>query len=154
MKDGDSFRHQGLEERGFLISGSHLMKKFLIPVLMITFLYGCNKQSSPEKPPAPTVQVAQQAPSTSVPVENKTELPQYNTSAYCKQVSDVVGGSYTIESSCIKRENRVKDTLSTMSIDIEILRYCDQVAQVTDGSYSILQACIKRETDAKKELGR
>ena len=130
------------------------MKKFLIPVLMITFLYGCNKQSSPEKPPAPTVQVAQQAPSTSVPVENKTELPQYNTSTYCKRVANSIGGSYTIESSCIKTEKNAKAALLKMSVEPKILGYCDQVAKTIGGSYSILQTCIDQETDAKKELGQ
>ena len=88
------------------------------------------------------------------PQKTKTALPEYNTAAHCKDVSEAGGGSYTIESGCIKMENRAREKLMTRDIEPRVLKHCDEVAQAGGGSYVILQGCIDMEMKSKKNLGK
>lgn len=71
---------------------------------------------------------------------------------YCKKVSDVSGGSYTIEQGCRDMENNAKEKLSRMSVSQRVFDYCKSVADVSGKSYSIMVGCIEMELDAKRKI--
>jgi len=77
----------------------------------------------------------------------------FNIRGYCRQISDVVGGSYQIEEACIQMENESKRNLSGMYIPSRIKNYCTEVASVVGGSYQIMEACVQMELDSKSRIG-
>ncbi len=78
------------------------------------------------------------------------EMPRYDPTDYCRNVSDVSGGSSSIYKSCMEMEQDAYDKQKAQwaSLDIKSREYCDQVARVAGGSYSILDSCIGMEADA------
>ncbi|MFZ5467098.1 MAG: hypothetical protein ACOZAI_07520 [Pseudomonadota bacterium] len=72
--------------------------------------------------------------------------------AYCRQISDAVGGSYQIEKTCRDQEYRAKQNIEKMKIPDRITKYCTDVAGAVGGSYNIMEACIKQEADALNSL--
>lgn len=71
---------------------------------------------------------------------------------YCKQVAEVSGGSYAIESGCREMEAEARSTLSRMDVPQRIIQYCSNVADVSGKSYSIMVGCIEMEIEAKNKL--
>jgi len=82
------------------------------------------------------------------------DMPQFDTSKYCQGVSQVVGGSYAIEASCVDMENEARAKIEGGEVEPKIMAYCANVASVSGGSYSILQSCIEMENEAKGALGK
>jgi hypothetical protein len=78
------------------------------------------------------------------------DIPRYDVESYCKQVSDVSGGSAMINNSCIDMEQEAYNNLKSNwdAVAEKTQSYCDQVAGVTGGSYNILQSCIDMENNA------
>lgn len=85
---------------------------------------------------------------------SKTIMPTYDSGAYCKQVSDVSGGSYSIEAGCMDMEKSARKAIAAMNIEPRIASYCDDVAQTSGGSYSMFKGCIDMEMQSKKNLGK
>lgn len=81
-------------------------------------------------------------------------LPDYDTFAYCKNVAQISGGSYAVESGCIELEHAAMNKLGTMTIPEETVNYCNRLAQTSGGSYLILQGCVEMEIQARQRLGR
>lgn len=83
----------------------------------------------------------------------QVNLPNFDTSAYCKRVSSAGGGSYMIESGCMDMEKTAKAELAKrQDIPAKIMQYCTRVAKTGGGSYSTLQGCIDMELQSKKQL--
>jgi len=80
-------------------------------------------------------------------------VPRYDVPNYCKEVSDISGGSSMIYNSCIEMEQDAYDGLKSQweSIPSRTRDYCDEVGRVSGGSYSILKSCVEMETDAAGE---
>ena len=71
-------------------------------------------------------------------------VPQFDTIAYCKQESQIVGGSYyQIEKACRDDEHSALVTLKFMNVPPKILSYCTQVANAIGGSYQVMNACVR-----------
>jgi hypothetical protein len=81
-------------------------------------------------------------------------LPRFDTESYCENVSQSVGGSYTILQGCITQEQQARQELAGMAIQARILSYCTNVAESVGGSYTILRGCITQETRARQNLQR
>jgi hypothetical protein len=77
---------------------------------------------------------------------------EYDTKAYCKDMSEVIGGSYLIEKSCRDQEMVAKAQLARLAIPSEIEKYCDDMGEFIGGSYVIKQSCVKEEMTAKDAL--
>lgn len=77
----------------------------------------------------------------------------FDTNRYCRQVADVVGGSYQIEQTCHEQELDAKRKLERMIIPERIKKYCTEVAQTIGGSYQIMKTCVEQELSAKRKLG-
>ena len=84
--------------------------------------------------------------------ELKRDLPEYDTSAHCKDVATAGGGSYTIEAGCMDMEKRAREAISKMDIEPQILKHCSEVAEAGGGSYTILRGCIDMEIKSKKKV--
>jgi hypothetical protein len=78
------------------------------------------------------------------------DLPHYDVAAYCRQVSDVSGGSAMIYNGCIEMEQDAynKRKADWPSLSPKTRDYCDEVGRVSGGSYSILDGCIDLEVGA------
>jgi len=76
----------------------------------------------------------------------------YDIRAYCKTVSDTVGGSYQIEESCQNMERTSRDNLARTVLPARIEKYCEEVGGAIGGSYQIKEACAKQELQAKSRL--
>lgn len=78
------------------------------------------------------------------------DIPRYSAEAYCREVSEVSGGSSMIYGGCIDMEQTAYNSLKRewAGLPIRARTYCDEVARVSGGSYSILQGCIDMELDA------
>lgn len=73
--------------------------------------------------------------------------------AYCRDMAESAGGSYSLEDNCRKREEQAKRDLAGRAIPSEVRQYCADMAESIGGSYSLMANCIKRELEAKKRLG-
>lgn len=73
----------------------------------------------------------------------------FDVNRYCREVSEVAGGSYQIEKSCRSQETRSRERVASASVPARVMAYCDEVATVVGGSYQILESCIKQELAAK-----
>lgn len=78
----------------------------------------------------------------------------FDSRKYCKEVSNVVGGSYQIEEGCMQNERTSERNLRDMSLPSEIIKYCKEVSNVVGGSYQIMFGCATNELNAKRSLGR
>ena len=76
----------------------------------------------------------------------------YDIQAYCKTVSNAVGGSYQIEESCQKMERTSRDNLARTVLPTRIDKYCEEVGGAIGGSYQIKEACAKQELQARSRL--
>lgn len=79
------------------------------------------------------------------------QMPRYDVNGYCRQVSDVGGGSDVIYNGCIDMEQQAynKRKAEWSSLPQKTRSYCDEVARVGGGgSYSILDGCIDMEVGA------
>lgn len=76
----------------------------------------------------------------------------FNTSAYCREVGAVVGGSYQIELVCRQQEDAARSRLNRMSVPGRIESYCREVGAVVGGSYQIMVTCIEQELEARRQL--
>ncbi len=65
---------------------------------------------------------------------------------YCRRI---VGESYSLMETCIKREQESKRNVSNMSVSPKIMSYC---SGIVSESYSLMETCIKREQGAKSRL--
>ncbi|WP_225665847.1 hypothetical protein [Bordetella bronchiseptica] len=78
------------------------------------------------------------------------DLPRYAPESYCKDVTDMSGGSAMIYSGCIDMEqtsyNNLKLTWAGLAEKTQ--KYCDGVAKVSGGSYMLLEGCVDMETQA------
>lgn len=81
-----------------------------------------------------------------------TDLPNFDTDTYCRNVADSVGGSYEIELGCRKDEGRAFDQLQQINIPTKIVRYCTGVANSVGGSYEIFLGCVNDEVSAREKL--
>lgn len=77
-------------------------------------------------------------------------IPRYDPEAYCKQVSDISGGSAMIYNGCMDMEQEAYDKRKNewASIPQKTASYCDDVARVSGGSYMMLDGCLDMEADA------
>lgn len=77
-------------------------------------------------------------------------IPRYDPAAYCKQVSEISGGSAMIFNGCMEMEQDAynKRKAGWSSISAQAASYCDEVARVSGGSYAILDGCLDMEADA------
>jgi hypothetical protein len=77
-------------------------------------------------------------------------IPRYDPEAYCKQVSDISGGSAMIFNGCMDMEQEAYDKRKDewASIAPKTASYCDDVARVSGGSYMMLDGCLDMEADA------
>lgn len=80
-------------------------------------------------------------------------VPRYDPAGYCKEVGDAVGGSSSIEKSCIELEQQAYNELKAgwASYPARARSYCDEVSQATGGTYQILLSCIEKESEAESE---
>jgi hypothetical protein len=81
-------------------------------------------------------------------------LPEFSMSSYCKEVSEVVGGSYQIEQGCMENEQSSLNELSRMDVPERIINYCTEVANTVGGSYQILLGCVQNELEAKRQMNQ
>lgn len=84
------------------------------------------------------------------PAAYAQSIPRYEPEAYCKQVSDVSGGSAMIFNGCMDMEQDAYDKRKAEwpSIPAQTASYCDEVARVSGGSYMILDGCLDMESEA------
>jgi hypothetical protein len=78
----------------------------------------------------------------------------FDSRKYCKEVSNVIGGSYQIEDGCMQNERTSEKNLKRTSVPSEIIKYCKEVSNVVGGSYQIMDGCVTNELNAKRSLGR
>lgn len=76
----------------------------------------------------------------------------FDINKYCKEVSDISGGSYQIEESCRDMERQSQTNLSRMDIPPRIKKYCTEVAIAAGGSYQIMEGCVQMEMEAKGKI--
>lgn len=86
--------------------------------------------------------------------ESAQPLPEYDTEAYCAEVAEMAGGSYSLEKGCRDMEAEAKASLEGRVIEPRILKYCDDVASMTGGSYGLLEGCIDMEEEARDSLSQ
>lgn len=80
-------------------------------------------------------------------------VPTFDTVAYCRKVSEVGGGSYSVEKTCRDMEADARSELSARNIPSRIYDYCKQVAEVGGGgSYSTMNTCVDMESKSASEL--
>lgn len=77
----------------------------------------------------------------------------FDSYAYCREMAESAGGSYSLEDNCRKREEQAKRSLAGRAIPSDVRQYCSEMAGSIGGSYSLMANCIKRELEAKKRLG-
>lgn len=82
------------------------------------------------------------------------EDPNFDTRAYCAQVGEAVGGSKSIELTCVQMERQAKSEWTSRIIELSIANYCSQVASVVGGSYQILGSCGDMEESAAAQLAQ
>ncbi|MDR6235197.1 hypothetical protein [Pseudomonas oryzihabitans] len=83
-----------------------------------------------------------------------SQAADYDIKAYCRSVSDAVGGSAQIELTCRKQEERAKASIAGKQAPAKTLAYCQSVGDAIGGSYQILATCINQELAAKAQLDR
>ena len=93
-------------------------------------------------------------PLGSASADSGPPLPRYDIEAYCAEVADMVGGSYSIEKGCRDMEAEAKASLEGRVAEPRIMKYCDEVASMTGGSYSMLEGCIDMEEEARDSLSQ
>lgn len=76
----------------------------------------------------------------------------YDTKAYCKTVSESVGGSYVIEEECRKQENVARANLVRTPPPARIDKYCEEVGSAIGGSYTIKEECVRQELQSRGRL--
>ena len=81
-------------------------------------------------------------------------LPEYDTEAYCAEVAEIAGGSYSLEKGCRDMEAEARTSLEGRVVEPRIMKYCDDVALMTGGSYSMLEGCIDMEEEARDSLSQ
>jgi hypothetical protein len=77
---------------------------------------------------------------------------QFDIVAYCKTISEAVGGSHQIESSCREQEQAAKAAFIGRDLPSSVETYCRKIAQAIGGSYQIMNGCIDQEIEAKSKL--
>lgn len=77
-------------------------------------------------------------------------IPRYDPPGYCRQVSEVSGGSEMIYNGCLEMEQDAYDALKASwdSLPSKTQSYCDEVGRVSGGSYAIFKGCVDMETNA------
>jgi len=78
----------------------------------------------------------------------------FDVKNYCKQVSDISGGSYQIEESCLQMEIESRNNINAMKVPSRIKKYCQEIGQIAGGSYAIMEQCIIEELAAKKRISQ
>jgi hypothetical protein len=77
-------------------------------------------------------------------------IPRYDVETYCREVSDISGGSEVVYGGCFDMEqgayNRRKAAWN--ELPSQARKYCDEVARVSGGSYVILDGCLDMENEA------
>ncbi len=86
--------------------------------------------------------------------EATISLPEYDTEAYCAEVAEMAGGSYSLEKGCRDMESEARASLEGRVVEPRIMKYCDDVASMTGGSYSMLEGCIDMEEEARDSLSQ
>jgi hypothetical protein len=81
-------------------------------------------------------------------------MPAFDTKAYCRKISDTVGGSYQIEETCRDQEARAISKLNSIEIPGRILRYCTKIGETIGGSYQIMETCVEQELASAARLER
>ncbi|PBC11300.1 hypothetical protein [Mesorhizobium sp. WSM3859] len=82
---------------------------------------------------------------------NAQQMPRYDAAGYCRQLSDMGGGSSTVYNSCIDMEQNAynKRKPEWSSLPIKTRNYCDNLASMGGkGSYTVLDSCIDMELGA------
>ena len=77
------------------------------------------------------------------------QAADFDTAAYCRTVSEAVGGSYQIELTCREQEASARNRIQRTTIPDRVYTYCTRGAQAIGGSYQILESCIEQELKAK-----
>jgi hypothetical protein len=80
------------------------------------------------------------------------QVPQYDTKAYCQELSEISGGSAQIEVYCREEEKTSKNNILNMSYSSKAMNYCQEIGKISGGSYSILEVCLKDEAEAELKL--
>lgn len=78
--------------------------------------------------------------------------PRYDVATYCRNVGNTIGGSASIEQSCMQQEQTAYNGLKSAwaTYPARAKSYCDMVARTIGGSYSIMASCIEMEVGAAK----
>jgi hypothetical protein len=76
----------------------------------------------------------------------------FDINGYCRQVADVVGGSYQIEETCRQQERQAQSNLFRKQVPPRVESYCREVGQAVGGSYQIMDTCVQQELAAKARL--
>jgi len=87
-----------------------------------------------------------------IKMERKTELPNFDTHAYCASIGEVAGGSYEIEKTCRAMESEALSKLQSRSIPDRVLNYCATIGKTAQGSYQIMNTCVDMELEAADSL--
>lgn len=79
-------------------------------------------------------------------------IPDFDTAGYCRAVGDAVCGSYVIEESCRKEEEKARSSIQRQRIPERTFKYCTEVGQAVGGSFAIMKACVDQELKAAARL--
>jgi hypothetical protein len=80
------------------------------------------------------------------------QVPQYDTKAYCQEISEIYGGSSQFEGYCREEEKTSKNNILNMSYSTKAMNYCKEIGKIAGGSYNILEICLKDEAAAELKL--
>jgi hypothetical protein len=89
---------------------------------------------------------------TSAPVTSK--IPTFNVERYCRRLGDVAGGSYQVESECLKNEHAALKRLRQISLESRIAQHCAEIGRIAGESYAVLETCVHEENRARDHLAR